>query len=201
MAEAVTVDFFYDFASPYACLSALRIQGLARAAEVAIRWRPFLLGPIFRAEGLTDSPLNVFPLRGAYARRDVARRGHRYGFELRFPSVFPRNGLLAARLALVALKEGWGESFSEAVFRAEFQEDLDIASPEVLKPLLASQSQQATRLLQAAETPEVKGALREQTESAAAAGIFGAPSFRVGGELFWGDDRLEEALQWARGQR
>ena len=98
-----SLDFFCEFASPYTCLSALRIRALAEARGVTVRWRPFLLGPIFRAEGLSDSPLNVFPLRGVYAARDVARRGRRYGLELRFPSTFPRNGLLPARVALVAL--------------------------------------------------------------------------------------------------
>ena len=108
MAEP-SLDFFYELASPYACLSALRIRALGQEREVSIRWRPFLLGPIFQAEGMKDSPLNVFPLRGNYARRDVARRGRRYGFDVRFPSTFPRHAVLASRVALVALSEGWGE--------------------------------------------------------------------------------------------
>jgi 2-hydroxychromene-2-carboxylate isomerase len=194
-----SLDFFYDFASPYACLSALRIRALGHSREVSIRWRPFLLGPIFRSEGLQDSPLNVFPLRGAYARRDVARRAARYGFEVRFPSTFPRHSVLASRVALVALDEGWGEAYSEAVFRAEFQEDRDIASADVLGALVAGLEQDAGRVLGQAETPEVKAGLRQQTEAAQAAGIFGAPSFLAQGELFWGDDRLEEALDWVRG--
>jgi 2-hydroxychromene-2-carboxylate isomerase len=198
MKPAATVDFFYEFASPYSCLSALRIRKLARVAEVGIRWRPFLLGPIFRAEGLKDSPLNLFPLRGAYARVDVARRARRHGFEVRFPSSFPRGSVLPARVALVALAEGWGEGLSEAVYRAEFQEDADVASLEVMGELVAGQGQSASRVLAAAQTPEVKDALRAQTEAAQAAGIFGAPSFLTQGELFWGDDRLEEALERAQ---
>jgi 2-hydroxychromene-2-carboxylate isomerase len=198
---AATLDFFYDLASPYACLSALRIAALARAAEVALQYRPFLLGPIFRAEGLSDSPLNVFPLRGAYAAKDVSRRALRYGFEMRFPSTFPRHSVLASRVAVVALLEGWGEAFTEAVYRAEFQEDADISDAEVVGALVAKQRQTAERVLAAAQTPEVKAALRAQTEAAQSFGIFGAPSFLVEGELFWGDDRLEDALDWARGRR
>jgi 2-hydroxychromene-2-carboxylate isomerase len=194
-----SLDFFYDFASPYACLSALRIRALGQASKVSLRWRPFLLGPIFRAEGLSDSPLNVFPLRGAYARRDVARRARRYGFEVHFPSTFPRHSVLASRVALVALSQGWGETLSEALYRAEFQEDRDIASAEVVGAVVAGLGQSAERVLSLAETPEVKGALRAQTEAAQGLGIFGAPSFLTQGELFWGDDRLEEALNWARG--
>ena len=201
MKPSASLDFFCEFASPYTCLSALRIRALARARAVAVRWRPFLLGPIFRAEGLADSPLNVFPLRGSYAARDVSRRARRHGFEMRFPSTFPRNGLLPARVALVAREEGWGETFSEAVFRAEFQEDRDISLPDVVGALVTSLGQDATRALAAAQTPEVKGALRAETEAAQRTGIFGAPSFLVDGELFWGDDRLEDALDWALGQR
>jgi 2-hydroxychromene-2-carboxylate isomerase len=196
-----SLDFFYEFASPYACLSALRIRSLGQASLVSIRWRPFLLGPIFRAEGLNDSPLNLFPLRGAYARRDVARRGRRHGFDVRFPSTFPRHTVLASRVALVALSEGWGEAYSEALYRAEFQEDRDVASADVVGALVAGLGQDAARVLSAAETPEVKGALRAQTEAAQALGIFGAPSFLTRGELFWGDDRLEDALDWARGRQ
>jgi 2-hydroxychromene-2-carboxylate isomerase len=197
--SAAAVDFFYEFASPYACLSALRIRALARTAEVELRYRPFLLGPIFRAEGLSDSPLNVFPLRGAYAARDVARRAHRYGFEVRFPSTFPRHSVLASRVAVVALAEGWGEAFSEAVYRAEFQEDADISKAAVVGALVAGQGQNAERVLAAAQVEEVKVALRAQTEAAQRLGIFGAPSFLVRDELFWGDDRLEDALEWAQG--
>jgi len=196
-----SLDFFYELASPYACLSALRIQALGQASGVAIRWRPFLLGPIFRAEGLTDSPLNVFPLRGQYARRDLARRGQRYGLQLRFPSTFPRHTVLASRVALVALEEGWGEAFSEALYRAEFQEDRDVSSPEVVGDVVQGLGHRATRVLPLAETPEVKTALRAQTDAAQALGIFGAPSFVTHGELFWGDDRLDDALAWAQGRQ
>lgn len=201
MSGTGTVDFFFDFASPYACLTALRIRGAASAAGVPVRWRPILLGPIFQAEGLADTPMKVFPLRGAYMQRDVPRRARRHGFTLRVPADFPLNGLLAARMALTALAEGWGESFSESVFRAEFQEDRDISRPEVVGALVASLGRDPQRALAAAQTPEVKAALRAETASAQAAGIFGAPSFLVDGELFWGDDRLEDTLDWARGRR
>jgi 2-hydroxychromene-2-carboxylate isomerase len=195
------LDFFYDLASPYACLTALRIAEVAQAAGVGVRWRPFLLGPIFQAEGLADTPMKVFPLRGAYMERDIPRRARRYGFTLRVPSTFPRNSVLAARVALAALREGWGEAFSRAVYRAEFQEDQDIGRTEVIASVVEALGHDPEVALSTAVTPEVKAALRSQTEAATASGIFGAPSFLVGGELFWGDDRLEDALDWAQGRR
>ena len=101
----------------------------------------------------------------------------------------------------MALKEGWGEDYSEALYRAEFQEDRDVASAEVVGAVVAGLGQDAGRVLLGAETPEVKASLRAQTDAAQALGIFGAPTFLTQGELFWGDDRLEDALEWARAPR
>jgi 2-hydroxychromene-2-carboxylate isomerase len=194
------LDFFFELASPYACLSALRIAEVSARAGVSVRWRPFLLGPIFKAEGLAETPMRVYPLRGAYMMRDVPRRARRYGFTLTVPPDFPCNPLLAARVAVVALSEGWGEDFSRAIYRAEFQEGRDIGRTEEVARVVAAMERPAEAVLAAAQAPEVKAALRAETEAAMAAGIFGAPSFLVGGELFWGDDRLEDALEWATGR-
>ena len=195
------LDFFYELASPYACLSALRIREAASAAGVTVRWRPFLLGPIFKAEGLAQTPMRVFPLRGAYMMRDVPRRARRYGFTLSVPPDFPRNPLHAARVALVALAGGWGEDFSRALYRAEFQEGRDIGQLEEVARVVEAMGRPVEHVLAAARAPEARAALRAETEAAMAAGIFGAPSFLVDGELFWGDDRLEDALDWAAGRR
>jgi len=200
MSTTPRLDFFFELASPYACLSALRIAGVSARAGVSVRWRPFLLGPIFKAEGLAETPMRVYPLRGAYMMRDVPRRARRYGFTLTVPPDFPRNPLLAARVAVVALSEGWGEDFSRAIYRAEFQEGRDIGRAEEVGRVVAALERPAEAVLAAAQAPEVKATLRAETEAAMAAGIFGAPSFLVDGELFWGDDRLEDALEWATGR-
>src|SRR5262249_44082157 len=114
----------------------------------------------------------------------------------RQPSQFPRNGLLAARVACAYTHEPWCPAFIRAVFRANFAEDRDIADPDTAAQLLTALGQESEPLLAQAQSPQNKERLRQQPEEAEALGIFGAPSFLVAGELFWGNDRLEEAIAW-----
>jgi 2-hydroxychromene-2-carboxylate isomerase len=193
-----TIDFWFDFASIYAHLTACRIEALAAQSGVAIAWRPFLLGPIFAARGWSTSPFNLHSDKGRYMWRDVERLAEDADLPFRRPSVFPRNSLLAARVALVGAEEGWLVPFSEAVFRAEFAEDRDIAAPEAIDAIFADLGHDGAAIRARAESPEHKPRLREQTARAEALGIFGAPTFITGGELFWGNDRLEQAIAWAR---
>ena len=190
------IDFWFDLASPYSALAALRIADLAGALEV--RWQPFLLGPIFQAQGWNDSPFNLFPAKGRWMWRDVPRRAARRGLRFRQPSRFPRHSVLANRVALVALGEGWGEDCVRATFRAEFEEDADIADPGVMASIVSRLGRDGAAGVSRAQSQPIKDALRASTDQAARQGIFGAPTFLVAGELFWGDDRLEEALDWAR---
>ena len=191
--------FWYDFASTYSYVSAMRIERLAREAGVRVRWRPFLLGPIFAAQGWADSPFNLYPAKGRYMWRDLERLCARDGLALRRPSVFPRHSVLAARIALVAEPEGWCPQFTAAVFAANFAEDRDIAEPATLAAIVAALGQPAAAVLARATASDNKAALRAQTEDARRLGIFGAPSFTVGEELFWGNDRVHEAIAWAIG--
>lgn len=194
-----TLQFWFDFASTYSYLSAMRIEALAKAAGVDIVWRPFLLGPIFKAQGWATSPFNLYPAKGRYMVRDIQRIAEARGLPFTLPAVFPANSLLAARLALIGEREGWIAGFTKAVFAAEFGRGEDIAKPEAMARLLAPLALDAEALLGKAGEPDVKDALRRQTEQASSIGIFGAPSFvTAGGELFWGDDRLEQAMGWAR---
>jgi 2-hydroxychromene-2-carboxylate isomerase len=192
-----TLVFWYDFASTYSYPAAMRVERLARSAGVETAWRPFLLGPIFARQGWTDSPFNLYPAKGRYMWRDLERICAREGLALRQPSVFPRNGILAARVALLGEAEGWGADFSRAVYRANFAEDRDIAAPAVLGAILDALGLPAAALLERAAQPATKECFRAQTEEAMTLGIFGAPSFTVGSELFWGNDRLEDAVAWA----
>jgi len=194
----MAVEFWYEFASTYSYLSAMRIETAARAAGVAVLWRPFLLGPIFAQQGWSDSPFNLYPAKGRYMWRDLERRAARHGLPFRRPSRFPRNGLTAARVALVAAEAGWCAALTRAVFHASFAEDREIGEAAVIADIVGALGHDAGATLARAEEPRLKDALRAQTAAAVARGIFGAPSFVVGEELFWGDDRLEEALAWAR---
>jgi 2-hydroxychromene-2-carboxylate isomerase len=197
------LDFWYDFASTYSYLAAMRAEALAAAAGVRLRWRPFLLGPIFAAQGWTSSPFNLYPAKGRYMWRDMERLCALRGLPLRRPDPFPLNSLLAARLAL-AVPEQSRAAFSRGIFRAEFAEGRNIADEQVLRDSLAAQDlfaerTFADRIFARAKSEEVKAALRENTEAAKRAGVFGAPAFVApDGELFWGDDRFEQALDWAR---
>lgn len=193
------LEFWYEFGSTYSYLAAMRIEDLARRAEVEIAWRPFLLGPLFKAQGWDTSPFNLFPVKGRYMVRDISRIAADRGLEFRLPSPFPTNGLTAARLALVGVEDGWVAAFTKAVFAAEFAKGLEIADARVLSDVLAQLGLDPERIAQRAEAAEIKQRLRDQTEEAQKLGLFGAPTFVVGeGELFWGDDRLEQALAWAR---
>jgi 2-hydroxychromene-2-carboxylate isomerase len=177
----------------------MRIARLATDSGVAVRWRPFLLGPIFKAYGWNDSPFNIFAAKGRYMWRDLARICAEDNLPLKLPPVsFPQNGLKAARLALVGERQGWTPSFSRAVFAANYAEQKDISDDATLREILAALGVDTEVAFVAANAPPNKEALKRQTEEAAVRGLFGAPSFTVGDELFWGNDRLEAALDWAK---
>lgn len=201
------LEFWYDFASTYSYPAALRIEALAAAAGVSVNWRPFLLGPLFKRQGWNDSPFNLYPARGRYMWRDLERLCARHGLPFRRPSGFPRNSLLAARVACLEETEFVRPALSRALFLANFAADRDIGDSavvgHVLDELRAEHPglQETARLLALAVEPENKERLRARTETAWGQGLFGAPSFVVEGELFWGQDRMVEALAWARGDR
>jgi 2-hydroxychromene-2-carboxylate isomerase len=196
------VDFWFDFASTYSYPAALRIGEAADRAGVTVRWRPFLLGPIFKAQGWDTSPFSIYEAKGRYMWRDLERLCAVLDLPFRRPEPFPQNSLLAARLALAGLAEGWGEGFCRAVFHAEFAEGRDIADTAVLDGILAALGIDPKAALAAAQSDTVKAKLRTETAQAQSLGIFGAPSFVTpDGELFWGNDRLKRALRWARDSR
>jgi len=189
--------FWYEFASTYSYLAAHRVERLAAAAGVAVAWRPFLLGPIFGAQGWTTSPFNIYPAKGRNMWRDMERLCADEGLKLVHPTIFPQNGIMAARIALVGVEDGWTAAFCKAVYTANFAEGADISAPETLARLLANLGLEAEPVMARAQQQPIKDQLRKNTEAAIAAGVYGAPAFTVGDELFWGNDRLENALAWA----
>jgi 2-hydroxychromene-2-carboxylate isomerase len=198
---ASTLEFWFEFASTYSYPAAHAVEAAAKVRGVSVVWRSFLLGPIFGAQGWNDSPFNIYPAKGVYMWRDLARLCGAQGLPLKRPSQFPRNGLLAARIACRFADEAWLPEFVRCVYSANFSRDLDISSPFVIGEILSTMGQGAADIMRAAQAQESKDALRAQTEKAVAMGLIGAPSYVVDGEVFWGGDRLEAALDWAEGKR
>lgn len=195
---APLLDFWFDFASTYSYPAAMRIGPLAKDAGVEVRFRPFLLGPIFKAQGWTTSPFNLYPAKGRHMWRDLERLCAELRLPFRRPDPFPQNSLLAARVALAGRDQDWNEEFCRAVFRAEFADGRRIEETATIADVLAALKVDPRPVLAAAQSDAVKTRLRQETEEAQRLGLFGAPSFTTtDGELFWGNDRLEPALRWA----
>lgn len=192
-----TAEFWYEFASTYSYPAAMRVADLAAARGVTLVWRPFLLGPIFAAQGWRDSPFNLFPVKGRYMWRDLERICAARGLPFRRPDPFPQNTLLAARVAL-ALEGDARAAFTRTVYAAEFGEGLGIADRDRVAGLIAALGLDPEATVAAAESDANKAKLKSECARALELGIFGAPSLVTGdGELFWGDDRLEQGLDWA----
>jgi 2-hydroxychromene-2-carboxylate isomerase len=199
---AAELDFFLEFASTYSYPAAMRIGALAQAADIKVRWRPFLLGPIFKAWGWDNSPFSLYPIKGRYMWRDVERITSDLGLKFRRPDPFPQSSVLAARVAHVGLSEGWGEAFCRAVYVAEFADHKVINDKDVIADILRDLGVATDQVLARAHSDAIKNKLREETQVAERLGVFGAPAFVApDGELFWGNDRLEQALKWVKGRQ
>jgi len=190
------IEFWFDFGSNYSYLSVMRIEAEAAARGVSVDWRPFLLGPIFRALGFDNSPFVLQKEKGAYVWKDMERQCRKYGIALTRPSVFPRAALLALRVALLGAEREWIAAYCREIMQQNFVHDRDIGSIEVVSEALAKLGLPAQQIVAEAQSDANKLRLREQTEAAASKGIFGAPTFFVGDEMFWGNDRLEDALDF-----
>jgi 2-hydroxychromene-2-carboxylate isomerase len=192
------IDFWHEFASTYSYLAAMRIEPLARERGLSVRWRPFLLGPIFKAKGWDTSPFLIDPGKGQYMLRDLARLTEHYGLApFVLPASFPGRAVLASRVSL-ALGDAERPAFTRAVYHAEYAEGADIGETDVIAAALRGQGHDAEAVFTRANSDEVKEKLRSETAEAQRLGIFGAPVIvTADGELFWGNDRLDMALDWA----
>ena len=192
------LDFWYELASTYTYLSVMRIEDLARDAGVEIRWRPFLLGPFFKRQGWTTSPFKDQKEKGRYMVRDMERLCETRGLTFKMPDPFPQNSLTVARLALIGADEGWAGRFTRLVFKEQFTGAMQLDDRTSLGDCLTAIGLDADVLLARVEDPGIKERLLTQTGDAQALGLFGAPTFVTeDGEMFWGDDRLEQAIAWA----
>ncbi len=194
-----SLGFWFEFASTYSYPAAMRIEAACVAAGVALEWKPFLLGPVFAAQGMTDSPFNLYPIKGRYMWRDMERLCAAQGLGWQKPGQFPRGSLLAARVASAHAQAPWVAAFVRAVYVANFAQDRDIGRTRTVTDILQEIGVDPAPVLDRAQSPEGKQSLRNLTDSAQAHGLFGAPSFTVGDELFWGGDRLDAAIAAATG--
>jgi len=192
---ASPMEFWFDFGSNYSYLSAMRIEALARERKVEVAWKPFLLGVVFKALGWQSSPFVLQKLKGDYTWRDMARLCDKYGLPWRQPTTFPRTALLPMRVALIGADQGWLAPFARRMMTMNFAEDRDIDNLDAVGEALKELDLDARAIVALADENKLR--LRRQTEQAQALGLFGAPSFVCDGEVFWGNDRLDDALAWA----
>ena len=188
------IEFWFEFASNYSYLSVMRIQAAAATCGVTVRWKPFLLGPIFRSLGWSTSPFVLQKAKGDYVWIDMARQCRKHGLPWQRPTSFPRSSLLPARVALVGADQPWMGAYCRRIVSLNFAEDREIDDLQTVAEVLSQLQLPAQQILDAAQSDANKLKLRQQTEAAQAKGIFGAPTFFVGDEMFWGDDRLDDAL-------
>jgi 2-hydroxychromene-2-carboxylate isomerase len=194
---AKTIDFYFDFSSPYSFLASERIDALAARHGRAVDYRPVLLGAIFKTSG--GAPLTEqYGPKAKYSVHDFERSARFAGIAYRHPPKFPI-GAVAASRALLWLKRNRPEAaagFVHAVFRAFFQDNRDIADPAVVAQIGDALGLDGAALIEAAQQADIKDALRRQVDEAIAFGIFGAPTIVVDGEVFWGNDRLAQIERW-----
>jgi 2-hydroxychromene-2-carboxylate isomerase len=191
------LHYWYEFASPYSYLSAMRIGDVAKERGVKVIWRPFLLGGIYKMLELPIPPMQLNPMKEEYMWLDCARQARGHGIPFHKPDRFPQVAVLPARVALIGFEEGWGEAFSIEVYRANFVHNQLISDVDVITQILEQMGHGPEDVLARATTPENKKALMDETQKAFDKKIFGVPTFFVGDEIFWGDDRLELALERA----
>ncbi len=193
---AEPLEFYFDFASPYGYLASHRIDEVAEQFGRSVAWKPFMVGAAFKATG--SRPLVDTPIKGAYARRDLARAARRLAVPFGLPQGFPHATLAPARAYywLAETDTTVARSFARAAYRAYFGEGRDISRPEVTAEAAAPLGIDPDALMSAVQEPAIKDRLKAVTDSAVERGVFGSPFIFVDGEPFWGHDRLDDVAAW-----
>ena len=196
MTKPLPIEFYFDFSSPYSYLASELIDPLAAKYGRKVTWRPIMIGAAFKATG---SPfLLTVPLKGEYSKRDIERSARYYGVPYRFPRHFPALTLTAARAYywLHAKDCAQARAFAHAGFRALWVDDRNVAEADVIGAIATDLGLDAAELLAAANSPEAKERVKQETETAITKGMFGAPYFIIDDEPFWGADRLPQIEKW-----
>ncbi|WP_397543043.1 2-hydroxychromene-2-carboxylate isomerase [Roseovarius salis] len=191
------MDFWFSIGSTYSYLTVMRIEEAVRDSGVEVRWRPFNVRAVMIEQN--NIPFKDKPVKAAYMWRDIARRAERYGLSPELPAPYPLPGLeLANRVAVLAQEEGWVARYTRATYRLWFEKGRPAGEEPNLSASVAEAGRDPDKVIPQARGDRIGGTLEDATQEAKALGVFGAPSFVVGGEVFWGDDRLQDALLWAR---
>lgn len=196
---AAPIDFYFEFASPYAYLAADRLEAIAKAHGRAVTWRPIMLGAAFKLTGMR--PTVDQPLRREYLLHDIARFARLLGLPLTPPAVMPVNSLAASRAVLWTAETdpALAKRLARALLGAHWAEGRDIGPPEAVAEVARPLGIDESRLLEAVADPRIKQRLKDETEAALERGVFGSPFIVVDGEPFWGADRLDQVERWLRG--
>ena len=191
-----TIDFYFDFASPYGYLARVQIDAWAKDRECNVVWRPIMLGAALKVVG--TSHLLSYPIKGAYATLDIARSARALGVACLIPQGFPHNTLAAARgfYWLSDQDDKMAKNFGCAFHNSYFGEGRDISSAEATADIAAGVGIDQKSFLAAIQSPAIKDRLKEETAAAIERGVFGSPFFFLGDEPFWGSDRLDQMARW-----
>ncbi|MBX2878450.1 MAG: 2-hydroxychromene-2-carboxylate isomerase [Granulosicoccus sp.] len=191
-----SIDFYFDFTSPYGYLASTRIEEIAQRFDREINWHPLVLGFIFKTTG--SQPLTQIPLKGDYAIMDIARSARRLNVPYQMPDNFPVGTIAAARtsLWLDTIDQPKNVEFIHAIYKSYFADNIDISEAENVLSVASSIGIDTDQLSSALATPEVKGLLKTAVDDAVTKGIFGSPTICIDGENFWGQDRLPDVEHW-----
>ena len=189
------IDFWFSVGSTYTYLTLIRLPDVEQSSGIQFRWRPFSVRVLMRE--MNNLAFAGKPVKAAYMWRDIERRAAMYGFPARVPAPYPLQEFdLANRIAVLGRQEGWCAEYVRAAYRRWFQDGKEPGLEPNLSDSLREIGQTPERVIAAAQGDEIGRAYEEATDAARELGIFGAPTFAVDGELFWGDDRLEDAVSW-----
>jgi 2-hydroxychromene-2-carboxylate isomerase len=194
------IDFWFTMGSTYSYLSVLRLPDVERSTGISFHWHPFHLLVILQE--MKHVPFADKPAKLTYMWRDIERRAAMYGFPTRLPAPYPpKHSVVANRIAILGMREGWGPEFVRAAYRRWFTLGQETGDEPNVSESLRDIGQDPERVLMLANTETTKAALATETDAARDLGIFGSPTFVIGRELFWGDDRLNDAISWCRSDR
>jgi 2-hydroxychromene-2-carboxylate isomerase len=189
------IDFWFSIGSTYTYLSVMRLAEVERASGIDFRWRPFSVRQIMIE--MDNIPFRTKPVKAAYMWRDIERRAAMYGLPARVPAPYPlARWDVANRVAVLGAVEGWVADYARATYRRWFEHGLEPGSDPNLTESLREIGQDPSRVTATAAMDEIGQAYEAATGEARRLGVFGAPTFVVNGELFWGDDRLDDAITW-----